>query len=396
MLARRLLRGNVGTQLSAPFELKSGSYFWNDINEPRQVYYNGKTYFGYVDDGGNIFASSYTHSTGVVDTFTVGTGFPSVDGDIHNGIALCVRSSDHRLVLVECGELMAQPFVRISTNAEDVTGGWSVANILASSQYTYPVLYELAGTLYLFLKGHVGSDYPLGYATSTNGGSTWSTFTYLIGPRTTNENYWRIGVDPDAGVFHIFSTDTNRVAADAAVYHFMFDGTDLMQSDGTVVSATRPVAANLGTLVQDASLGSARCSGWAVAPLGALIMVWDGSKNLVRQATWDGTSWRTVPVTDSVGNEAGVKFIPNAAMAKDDRNLLFVPRKVGSYFEMFAYRTRDGGATWDAVQLTRGSPDDSSSPDTVLNAAPELQVIWGRGTYTADSSFDFDVWAAGR
>lgn len=401
-LALRLLRGYVGAIVPVPTATSlTFTGFWNNIAEPRAAFYNGKTYFGYVQDAGDIYVSSYDHTAHTTSTpFLVGTGFTSVDGDIHNGIAVLVRSSDHKILIVECSELAAHPFVRLTTNPEDVTAWDSASTFLSAGAYTYPTLYQLAdGTIYLFLKYQSGSNYPLGFSKSTDGGTTWSAISGLVGPRTTTENYWRIYSDGGT-IIHIFSTDTNRVGANSAVYHFRFDGTSLYKSDGTLVSGPYPTAADNGTLVQDASLGTAWAEGGSVSGAGnpgAVILCYDSAntKNLIRAAHWTGSSWSVSAITDSVGVIGGNKFIAGAAIDKTDPFTIWCNRKVGSHFELFRCRSLDSGTTWDLQPVTSGSSTDNAMPDTPYAAASGMQIVWGLGTYTNDSTYSFTVYGAG-
>lgn len=382
--------------------------FWNNIAEPRAAYYNGKTYFAWIDDAGNAKVASFTHSTGVISTpFTLATGLVSPSGDIHNSVALCVRSSDHKIVAAFLNEGAAHVQVRISTNAEDATAWGTAFNASATTSGVYVSLYQLgSGNIYLFTRNQTSSVYRLAVSSSVDGGATWdASVTSLFSPAASSGDvlYWRIGTDGTK--IHIFATDSDRSSAHpSSLYHvYLADpggGLVAYKSDGTSLGSTWPITITSGTLVQNSFLGSCWADGWGISGgnPACLITVNDGNggtNTLKRQAHWNGSAWVVNAVVSTGGVIDSNVFIGSGAMVKNDPTTLYIPVMVGSNMQLEKFTSSDGGVTWSAGTVLTSGASDNAMPDTPLNAASGLSVLWGRGTYTSDSSFSFTVFAFG-
>ena len=376
--------------------------WWNDIIDMKAWTYNGKTYIGFINDSGSLYVASLTHSTGAVSGPTlVGSGFVSPSGDIHNSIAVLVRNSDRRIVIVEVAE-GGQPLRNISTNPEDISSFGTATAILDTGIYTYCSLVQLAtdsDALYYWGTFWPGSVSRLAYARSADGGSTWGSTNQIIKPSGASlQIYHRIGTD-QANRVHMFFTDTDRSfpSRPSSVYHCYMEGFgSFFQSDGTAITGPFPIFANSATLVMDTSSVSASCrpEGWAIDSNGhpaCVINVRDSTTTeRVYVARFNGSSWSTHLVTSSVG-----QLISGSAMVKNDPNTLYIPRydSGSGNLEMWIFTSGDDGTTWYGNQLTSGSTSDNDGPDTPLNAASGLRSLWGFGTYTGPSfSFDLHGW----
>ena len=99
MLATRLRLG--GAYAASPFSdftltaAADGGWTW--FTDPRAVYYNGKAYFGYVDNSGNICIRTYTHATATVSAETVLHAALQVDD--HANPSILIRDSDKKLLV---------------------------------------------------------------------------------------------------------------------------------------------------------------------------------------------------------------------------------------------------------------------------------------------------------
>lgn len=372
--------------------------FWNDVAEPRAVYFNGKTYLAWVRDDGHVLVAEYDHATSTLSTPTdLITTVSPFDGVHHNAPSLMVRASDGRIIVaVSEDDVSATPAYFVSTNPEDTSAfgtEQSIGSALVSP--TFPTIYQQDdGDIYYWIRHYDDPVFVSGYFKSVDGGATWSAFVPVIVPRTTSAQYHRIGTNGSR--FDIFTTDTNRVDTASAIYHFYLDGDDdLYQTDGTLVgaAASGPYGADDGTLVKSAAEGAARCNGWAYDDSGypaCLILVNSGgTTNLVRVARWSGSAWSVTNVVDVGGVIGGNLYTSSGAMDKRNPDLLYIPVKVGSYFELFRYRYDSG--TWTGTALTSGSSDDHATPDTPLHARRGLRCLVGVGTFTDDTDFDFTM-----
>lgn len=402
-LAHRLLVAAAGGgSFTAPVVRSLGVMgYWNLAAEPRAAYYNGKTFLTWVTDSNDLYAAHYDHASHTLSTpYHFGTADTSPDGSIHNQPSLLVRTSDHRVMVFQCSDASGEhPGVFwVSTSAEDATAFGSI-NLIDSlvTSPTYPIPVQLAsGAIYYFVRYFTAGTAHTGYFKSTDDGSTWSAFVSLLSPASTTAQYCRLGTDGTR--IDIFTTDTDRVASPASIYHLYLDSSDnLRKSDGTLIGAagSGPYSAASGTLVKNTSEGSCWTLGWGYdgSAVCGLIAVNDtaSTRVLFRHARWTGLAWNVTNVTDSNGRIASNYFQTGAAMAKADPWTLYVPKKVGSFFELYRYSSTDTGSTWTGTALTSGSSEDNAAPDTPVNAASGLTVIWGSGTYTSDSNFDFTM-----
>lgn len=351
-----------------------------------------------VKDTGHIFVTSYNSSTHTSTTpFDLGTT-TAIDGVIHNAPSIVVRASDQRLIVAFCNQFATQISQRISTNALDATA-WDAATLGATGDgYYFGHLMQLTdGTLYNFPEnGAHGATRYIPILKSTDGGVNWTlTVSQLIKPRTTTAIYWR--TITDGTKIHILTTDTDRTAADAAVYHFYLESDVLYAGDGSALAGSAPYFANAGTLVQSTALGSAMPGGPAIDSSGqpaVVVQCYDSSvpQTLYRMARFNGSTWTTYAIDGSAGLVQSNHYNTLCSPVKNDPNVVWYPKKVGSYFEMFRARSGDGGATWVSTQITSGSTLDNLYPDTPVDAGP-LEAVWGYGT-VADSawaSFSFDL-----
>lgn len=401
---RRLLiaGGGGGGGFTAPAQPAEFSLattgFWSDLASPRAAYYNGKTYLIWITSAGDVKVGSYDHATNTMSSATtLHSGFSPADGTIHVAASIVVRSSDHKLVAVYAAQ-GAQPYCRISTNAEDETA-WGTENAIMTSValYTYSFLAEWTGGTLVYLSRFYSSGdaiFKWSYATSTDGGATWGSQADILIPDATNASY--LYALAYGTKLHIFTTDTNRTSGNpSSVYHCYLEGTTLYKSDGTSIAGPYPVAASAGTLVQNASGGSARCNGIAFDGSGnpaAILLINDSdasTTNTAKVATWNGSSWDLSTVAGQNGRVDSNNFVASAQIVKNDPTVVYLPVKVGSYFELQKYVKSAG--TWSATSVTSGSSADNAMPETPLNADAGLAVVWGQGTYTDASTFTFTL-----
>lgn len=385
-------------------------FYGNYVSSPRAIYYNGKTYLGWVEPSGAIRVAQYTHSTKALSTPVTLATLTSSDGVIHNSPSILVRDSDKKIMVAVSQDEFPTGVteVFVSTSAEDATA-FGAATVIDNTQWdpSYPILLQLPSVandpIYYFVRWYDtgASTFYTGYYLSTDGGANWSAFQKVWQPVSTNAQYHTI-IGDGASRIDFFVTTTNRApATPSAVYHAYFDGSsgNLYKSDGTLIGAITagPYSATSGTLVQDTSLGSARTdsAGYSAGKPHAVVLVNDGNTStdvLVRCARWTGSAWQVNAVTNA-GGIAGSWFQSSGAIDWSDPNVIWTPKKVGSYFEMHRYVSSDSGSTWAGAQLTLGSMRDNLMPIAPVNAAAGMQAVWGNGTYLTDANYYLNLMA---
>lgn len=397
MLARRIPRGGSGgfsvPAIYTPVALTTApDGGWTQINAPKAVYYNGKTYFGYVDgSNGNAEIRSYDHSTHVVSSAFVLHAALDSPSDTHGAPSILVRDSDKRLVVTYSAHNGATLYVRISTNPEDASAFGAEINARTSGAFTYPfIMQRLAETndpIYIWHRSDSGTSTKLYYVKSTDGGSTWSTSAPIYS--SGQAAYWKISTDGQWRI-DFFVSDDNPASASSKIFHFYADDTDYHASDGTGIGDPPAVTGHTPssgiTEVYDSSVGPA----WVMdgylgaGSLPAFLYTIDlAGDSQVRFARWNGSVW----VTGTVLSSVGVDTAGNGSVSCLDPvapNKAYIGRSLSGVAQVWRYATADNGLTWDGgTALTSGS-DDSIYPASVANhPSGELGVLWLTGTYTS-------------
>lgn len=370
-------------------------------------YYNGKTYIGFCDGGGNARVASYNHSTHAwVLSPVIVSG---LGADSHCTPSVLVRSSDHKLVVavsphdVNIGA--THMYVAISTNAEDVSAWGAATDIktsLGGTSYTYANLFQLSGEsgkIYLFYRDEqsAGATAALCFSTSTDGGATWAAQTTLY-LNSGKQLYWAIGSDDTSRIDFIVADGYAANNDAASAYHFYYTGGGYKKSDGTAITAGLPLApANL-TKIYDQSNGETRFPSMILTNGGNPCAVWvanNAAGSGSNENYWYGTSlagvWTVNQITDT-GSPPDANF-SEGGVSIDPTNIsrVFVSKKTSGVWQMFKYETSNGGSTWTNTQLTSDTSPTASDannlrPTAPRNAASGLTMVMLIGPHWAFSS----------
>lgn len=375
---------------------------WTSVNDPKAMYYNGKTYLGWINaDAGGIYVASYDHST---ETLSTPFLIVAQSANFHNSPALMVRESDKRIIVAWTGHSTAALRIRVSTNPEDVTSFAASVNLdsqLGGNRYTYPVMYQLKGVtndpIYLFwrdLSSIISNTGRLAYSVSLDNGATWSARTLLFTGAADRTPYWRIISDWDTRI-DVFTTDREHTGTASGLWHFYIDGTDgtIHQSDGTEITATQPF--QVASATQVITGGPLVCLGgsWdGTAPATIVLKANGSTDNRVQVARWRAGAWQVDEVIASVGGQiTGNKYFSGAAIDPDDPDIIYFSRKIGTKFELYRYVTADDGDTWTGTAITSGSEVDNVGVEIPHFGTTGFRAMWMRGTYVNDGEFDFGI-----
>ena len=371
------------------------------------VHYNGKTYFGFVDNAGGIRVGSYTHST---RTVTISPVIVTIIPDIHCTPSVLIRQSDQKILIAVAAHNQTPSvhmYIALSTNAEDVSAWGTATDIsstLSGTSYTYAKLVQLSGEsgkVYLFYRDEQDSQAcaAMCYSTSTDGGATWAAQTTLFKNAGSHQPYWVIESD-DASRIDFVTSDGSAAAGDstASLYHFYYTGGSRYKSDGTLISAALPLAPSNLTKIYDGTNGGMRVpysltvgpspfATWATYdPAGS------GSNELYWYGTCDsGGTWTVNEIVDT-GSPPDPGFSEGGAcLDKTDQTKVYVSRDVSGFVQIDLYATADGGATWTSTPLTsdsNGQHGDSPNlrPISPRNATTDLRVLWCFGPHYVDGN----------
>lgn len=360
---------------------------WCWFADPRAVYYNGKAYVGWVSSAGHIFAVSFVTATGIVgtpyDLYTVGA-------DDHNNPTILVRDSDKRIIVFFAGHDSTVLGARISTNPEDVTSFGTTIDISAQSGgqvHTYPTPIQLTGEtndpIYLFWRGRVneyGSPY-LRFSKSTNGGTTWNTFTNLA-----QVTYAKIAQNGTDRIDFAVSNHPGD-AVDHSVYHFYYQGGNYYKTDGTQIMSSLPLQLSDLTKVYDG--GSTK--GWiwdiAIDGTGKPYIVYatfpSTTDHRYNYARWTGAAWETHEIVAGGGYLYADQpyYSGGVVLDRSDPTKVYLSKVVSGQWEVFRYETGDGGTNWADTAITTSSSVKNIRPVSILNHDTNYKFLWLAGTY---------------
>lgn len=395
--------GSTFTASPTAFDLAAapeGGWIW--FTDPRAIHYNGRTYFGFVNGDGDIIVRSVDPATLTVSSETNLAAAFQVDD--HAGPSLLVRDSDHRLLVFYAAHDDTNMRLRISTNSLDtdptLSGGFAAAATLdaqiGGTDYTYPVPIQLTGEtndpIYLFFRNIVtANQYDLVYSKSTDGGATWGALVKVADSNA--HSYWRIAQNGDDRIDFAY-TDEHPFYNPGSLYHFYYEGGAYFETDGGSAGSL-PLDISDMTLVYDGS--SVRSWVWDLAinggsPVIAFAAFPSTSDHRYRYATWSGSAWTTQQIVAAgghiYGNTDEEYYSGGVVIDRNDPTVVYLSREVSGQWEMFAYRTTDGGATWTSRALTSGSADKQIRPAPVYNADPRLRVMWMAGDYSTYVDWD--------
>jgi len=311
-------------------------------SKPRQV---GKT--GVVDDSHGLPTLAINHE-----------GYLHVVFGSHGGKQYVTRSS-----------------------VPEETDRWDPTAVVAPNA-TYSDLYFVGDTFHIFHRGQPGA---WGFRTSDDGGKSWSDFRGVC----------RDFTKPFKGVFYpALSLGTAKPMPRLHMF-WLYYGTpgwkDMYYAVSHDLGATWQRADNqpIGQHIEHGQgdpVYKGDTHGWhqqiVIDPSGRPgLMFGTGGPALVDDnrilfAYWTGKEWKVSKICDVAS-----RYCAGAVLVKGaDHYRAYLPNGKWNGGEIFEHETTDGGRTWKLTRnITRNSSAPNNSPQAVVNASPELQIVWCSG-----------------
>jgi hypothetical protein len=398
----------------AQFETYRSQGIWTWYGEPKAVYYKDtkeKTYIAYLDITNQsthiskVMVTSYDHQTGKIDTSIIN---PNFGWDDHNHPSVMVRN-DGKIMVFYCQHNGTAMHLKISTNPEDISSWGPDKEILKQSgTYTYANILQLSGEnnrIYCFYRG---LDWKPTFATSDDGGNTWSAETKFFTVTGTNTNRPYIKYETDGTAIHMIIEKSNRNDGALPSYYLCYKNNGFYRSNGTLIKTlaqvkTAPLTVSDVEMVfdpanpkldADPALKNLKGSCWDIAlgkdgrPVFLFdIFDGDGKNHRYHYYRFNGTQWvRTFMVNsggpmDESGSETG--FAGGMTLDHLDPSIAYVSAQSGGQFELFRYATSDSGKTWQKTQMTANSGKNKNTRPCVPRGytGGKVGVIWLCGTY---------------
>jgi hypothetical protein len=377
---------------------------WNvNIGGPNVVQYGGRSYVGGVKgSNGDAYVQVVSHLAGErAETAIV--LHAALDADTHASPVFLVRESDHKLLTWYSAHNGAALYQRVSVNSLDddpfLVGGFAAeVNLDASltgTAYTYPSPVQLDTGIMLtfrYVTGAAGQDW--GYSISSDDGATWPALTKFYEEAGRWGYVKSVRNSGDRVDFLVQDGSIANGDADTSIRHCYYDASanTWHKSDGTSAGAL-PLDASDMTLVHNgaggdpASLSDVACDD-SGRPFVAF-RTWDNATtDHYWWGYWSGSAW----VVDefAAGGYFGLNYT-SGGIALDARNptIAYASLLVDGVLELFRYRTRDRGATWETTQLTSESTAHNLYPVSPLDRGAAEPVFWmAEGSYTNATTYN--------
>ena len=408
---------------------------WTWYGEPKAVYYEGthkRTYMVWCTSIGGIKGIGYyDHDT--KDTMMLALPKMPYAPDDHNHPSIIMRP-DGKILVFCTGHPGGEITELISKNPEDITA-WEAPVYPGgkNGNYTYPNAVFLKGEgtkgrFYLFFRDALNEPW---FCTSDDWGLTWGTKYHMFSGGS-YKPYCKYASD-DSAEIHIIVERENREGNSAVkpIYYMKYKNGAFFCANGRQLAtmATLPVYDyNMDTIFYANRFGcSNTCYDIAIDknknPVTVMDMFKDTSVNIYWYLRWTGTQWFKTPMVNSGlfrGSTAGTSqsgFAAGVTLDHEDPNNVYMCRQLlkpsatpfnladTSYtnyknnlkatcwtadayaHEVEKWTTKDGGATWDTMPITRGTKVSYMNTNCLPcvprhhKAGMKVELIWLNGIY---------------
>lgn len=383
---------------AAPIPLGFGAWSW--FGDPRAVASGGRVFTGWIDGHGDVRVAAYDRRSGTRRVDVVGRG---IGRDDHNNPSLIVRRdgrisaffaphSGHRL---PPPGIPARLYVRTTRRPGDVRS-WGHLHALHTNTpgplgYTYPNPVDLPGERRTWLFWRGGNWQP-SFSTSRDG-LHWRRARTLLRGRAGNRPYVKYASD-GLRTIHIAFSEGNPGSVRTGIRYVRYRRGAFRTAGGRLVArrAGLPFRASEAEQVYSPRRrGRAWVFDVAATRDGRLAIAYvtfpSRRRPLYRYARWSGRRWVNHDVVRAGPPVVGL-YAAGMSLDHEDPSTVYLSRKIGAHYEVERWRTRDGGAHWAHVAVTRSSPVDNLRPVTPRGLGRgDDTVVWLRGRYPGWTSY---------
>jgi hypothetical protein len=288
----------------------------------------------------------------------------------------------------------------VSSRPEDISS-WEPPQTIPTNTpgirgYTYPNPVRLASesATYLFWRG---GNYNPSFSVQADGSSSWSAARTLIS--MPGERPYAKYASSGGDTIHVAYTDAHpNEYPSVNVYYARIRAGRIERAGGQEVGTLQaPIAPGAGDLVYDGAEPA-----WvhdvaadsAGLPVILLASFPSASDHRYRYARWTGTSWQVHEITAAGGSFRGDGGSPyysgGLTLDHEDPSRVYLSRQVGAGWQVEAWTTADGGATWISQQVSAGTEKNVRPVSPRGMAGPfggDLSAIWMRGPYDSYTTY---------
>ena len=375
-----------------------GDASWCWFADPRGVYYhnlNERTYYGWMTASGDVNVAQYDHATQETKYSTLRN---NLEIDDHDNPSILIRASDRR-VIVFYSKHTAEPhlYYRLSTNPEDITSFTAEQQVSGIvDNVTYPTPFQLAdesNRIYLFWRG-IG--WQPTYATSSNGGSTWSAPAQLV--QGADRPYVKYESDGRGKIHFAFTDGHPRENPSNHIYYAYYYNGGYYRANGTLIKLLSAgyLATSEAEVVYDASQGRGWVWDIALDSLGRPVIVYTAlpaeNNHRYRYARWTGSTWRDAeliaagawfPQTPNGTTEPEPHYSGGIVLDHTNPSVVYLSRPINNVFEIEKWVSNDNGVTWPTKSsITSNSIVNNVRPYIIRNHKPgDFELMWMNGYY---------------
>jgi rhamnogalacturonyl hydrolase YesR len=374
-----------------------GTWCW--FSDPRSVSYAGaheRTYTAYATSEGNIELSYLDHRSNKKLSKVLYEKL-QIDDHINPSILFL---PDGRL-MVFFTKHNGTIFYTTSSQAEDISQFEAIKRLELGKRlcYTNPVLLsEEDNRIYLFFRG--GHDWKPSFITSEDLGKSWSKPQAFVSKNINdphNRPYTKIISDGKASIHFAFTDGHPREEHFNSIYYLKYEKGIFSDAAGKVIGASKSLPIDQATVpkVYDGKITNHRAWIWDIAidenaqPVLVYTVMPEETKHFYHYAFWDGKIWndqRLCPAGSAFPTLERTKaqrdpephYSAGIALDHSDPSIAYLARPHGNRFEIEAWKTSDGGKTFNSKTITNNSLHDNVRPVAVRNAPSSLlpSVLW--------------------
>ena len=322
------------------------------VSKPAAIYVDAvkRTYIVY--EGGADFLpyiAYYSHTERIWSAPTIVNATNPVSGDGHGSPAMWIDSSGY--IYVFFGAHASAMQLRKSVSPYSISAWTSLASPTPgtppSNQGTYPHLFEYGGSIYFFYRQGTAAGGDWGFRTSTNGGTSWSSFTTIL----------------DFGTDGAYIGNAILVTAQRRVYYtFVWDNrTEILRHNSYVCYW------DLQTNTQYGISGT---------NLGAVVSLTEADTSC--RAAYTGT---------------GIVGFSNMKLDSSNRPYLLFPNGTGVVYDTYNITfVRWNGSAWTAQEIITNTDGTSAYTDFIINSPSSIDafIVTAGFRQIVDPSDDFD------
>jgi hypothetical protein len=368
-------------------ELGAGA--WSYFGDPRAIHHDGHTFTGWISTTGNVWVADHVPGRPLKKQLI----YKGLGRDDHNNPSLVFRRDGHIVVFFSphSGRHLPEHQVsrmryRISLNPYGIGEFGPVhtvdTNVPGGLGYTYPNPIQQRDNLWLFWRG---GDWNPTFSYTRNG-RDWVPARELVKFGHEQRPYAKYVGDGRSRIHGIF-TDGHPSSWKTSLHYARYENSALYAANGRRLGTFASIPLHTSKLdhVYHYSDRGGRAWGHDIAldkegrPYVVYTRRHDRTRDTFYYAYFNGTRWVSHKIVEA-GPRAPSYTSGGATLDHEDPRVVYLSRRIGTWFQVEVWVTGDKGRTWTKRQLTDDPDGYSIRPVTPRGrrAGPN-QIVFVRG-----------------